>query len=222
MITGVIKSIRNPFGDYYIINITTEEKIQWIPGQYGIFKLEEAIEGDKNQRIFSFASIVEENEIILGTRTGPSISKYKNVFLNLKPGAQIAIKGAMGKFTLRDDNDPIVMIAGGVGITPIRSIFKELEKENSRDVELVFSSMDHYLFFDDLKAVAENDQKILVHAVSDPESTQEKIKEMTDKYRNGALYYISGSPGLIKAIKALLLDENIDEGRIIFDSFTGY
>lgn len=219
---GKIKSISNPFDDYYIIKMTTDESFQWIPGQYGVFKLDREIEGDKNQRIFSFASVVEENEIILGTRTGPKTSKYKEIFLNLESGSQVDIKGPMGKFTLSDDEAPIVMIAGGVGITPIRGLFKALEQSNNRNVDLVYSSMDHYLFLEDLQAVAAKDDKLAVHTVSDPESTQAKIKEMTGHYKNKAHYYISGSPGLIKAIKALLIEEAIEEDRIIFDSFVGY
>lgn len=222
MAIGKIKSITNPFDDYYIIKMTTDENFQWIPGQYGVFKLDCDIEGDKNQRIFSFASVVEENEIILGTRTGPSISKYKEIFLNLDVGSQVNIKGPMGKFTLYDDEAPIVMIAGGVGITPIRGLFKALEHSNNRQVDLVYSSMDHYLFLDDLEAIAAKDDQLVVHTVSDPESTQAKIREMTARYQNKAHYYISGSPGLIKAIKALLIDAAIDEDRIIFDSFVGY
>ncbi|MBN2899697.1 MAG: FAD-dependent oxidoreductase [Clostridia bacterium] len=222
MSAGKIKSITNPFDDYYVIKITKEEDFQWLPGQYGVFKLDMAIEGDKNQRIFSFASIVEEDEIILGTRTGPSISKFKEIFLNLEPGTRVGIKGPMGNFTLRDGDEPIVMIAGGVGITPIRGLFKALEKGNSRNVDLVYSSLDHYLFLDELESVAEKDSKINVHTVTTPESTQSKIRALTASHGNEALYYISGSPGLIKAIKALLFEEGIMEDRIIFDSFVGY
>jgi len=61
MSKGSIKSISNPFNDYYIVKIAVEENFKWDAGQYGIFKLNTTIEGDKNQRIFSFASIMEEN-----------------------------------------------------------------------------------------------------------------------------------------------------------------
>jgi ferredoxin-NADP reductase len=219
---GKIKSIVNPFDDYYIISMTREEDLKWLPGQYGVFKLDRDIEGDRSQRVFSFASIVEEDEIILGTRTGPTTSKFKEIFLNLESGAEIEIKGPMGHFTLRDNDEPIVMIAGGVGITPIRGLFKELEKGNSRRVDLVYSSMDHYLFLEDLESVANEDDKIAVHTVTTPESTQLEIRRLTQEHKNQAMYYISGSPGLIKAIKALLFEEGIEEDRIIFDSFVGY
>jgi len=222
MSKGSIKSISNPFNDYYIVKIAVEENFKWDAGQYGIFKLNTTIEGDKNQRIFSFASIMEENEILVGTRVGPKISKFKEIFLNLEVGDEIEIKGPMGKFMLRDNSEPIVMIAGGVGITPIRGLFKELEKDNLRDVNLVYSSMDNYLFLDDLQAVAKKDSKISVHTVTTPENTQSKIREMTKQYKNNAIYYVSGSPGLIKAIQNILAEEGIEKERIIFDSFMGY
>ena len=222
MVIGKIKTIANPFNDYYVIKITKDENLNWTAGQHGIFKINKNIEDDKNNRIFSFASIVEEGEIILGTRTGPKTSNFKKAFLALEEGTEIEIEGPMGKFTLNDTNESMVMIAGGVGITPIRSIYKELEKGNERNVELVYSSIDNYLFLDELQSVADKDEKVFVHTVTDPASTQAKIRELIEKYENEALYYISGSPGLINAIKGILLEAGIQENRIVFDAFMGY
>jgi len=71
-----------------------------------------------------------------------------------RPGAILAIKAPNGKFRYpAGDDRPIVLLAGGVGITPLMSILRHaVQAEPSRPVTLVYSARDErsLAFRDDL------------------------------------------------------------------------
>ncbi|WP_329958829.1 hypothetical protein [Sporosarcina sp. G11-34] len=50
--------------------------------------------------------------------------------MELKQGMHVKMSGPVGDFYLKDNN-PSLLIAGGIGITPFRSILKQLETEGN-------------------------------------------------------------------------------------------
>lgn len=220
--TLTIESVRNPFGDYYEIKMKAEPGLTWNPGEHGIFKLPgRKIEG-KKWRAFSVASDPGEGVMTIGTRTGKEISSYKKELISLKKGDKVAVTGPFGWFKIQDSVSPIVMVAGGVGITPIRALLKYLEKDVTRPVELVYSSSDHYLFMDEIEAIAASNKQITLYKTSSKEETARRVTELASKYKMHAYYYISGSQPFIGAIKKYITGKGVKGKRIINDPFFGY
>ena len=98
-----------------------------------------------NQREFSiFSPAIRSAEYMnITTTIEPSDSPYKNKLNSLKPGDQATVIGPLGKFTLNGLNDDaeVVLIAGGIGITPFRSIIlTELASGSSRRITLIYSA----------------------------------------------------------------------------------
>lgn len=217
-----VESVRNVYGDYYEIKLIPENNISWQAGEHGIFRLMDRNVKGKSFRAFSLASTSDEKIIILGTRTGKEISSFKSELISMQKGERILINGPFGWFKIQDDISPIVMIAGGVGITPIRALLKRLEEDESRPVELIYSSSEYYLFDDDIHKIISSNSKIALHKTSSRKETEDIIDELAIKYMNSAYYYISGARPFIKGVKNQLINKNIKKNRVINDPFFGY
>ena len=173
-------------------------------------------------RIFSIASIQEEGILLFGTRTGKETSLFKKSLLALKAGAPVSIQGAFGWFRIRDEHSPIVLFAGGVGITPVRALVKELANSKTRPIHIVYSSSDYYLFNDELQAISDNNPTIVLHKVSSREETQQQLSTLAGQYGNQAYYYMSASTAVIDSVAKLLRSKGISGSRLIDDTMKGY
>lgn len=214
--------LENPMDDYYLVYLKPAEGTTWTAGEHAAFRLPHSGIKGRNFRAFSLASVPEEGHILLGTRTGAQASAYKNRLLGLQPGDPVIVHGPFGWFKLRDDTSPIVMFAAGVGITPIRALLLQLSKSMPRPIELVYASEKHYLFENEIDALAASMPHLKIIKTSDIESTQSSIRSGAEKFGNSAFYYISAAPGVILSTKKLLSECGIKRRRRIYDPFFGY
>lgn len=215
-------SIENPHSDYFMIKLQPEAGFTWKAGEHVMMRLpgQPSIKGQ--YRMFSIASITEEEVLLFGIRTGKEVSDFKKVLINLNPGDEVSIQGAFGWFRIRDEQSPIVLFAGGVGITPVRSVVKELAQNQNRPIDIVFSSQDYYLFGDEIQEIADKNSSMNLHKVSSPEETQSRLSELAEKYGDKAYYYMSASPRVIESVSKLLQSKGIAGKRLIDDTMRGY
>lgn len=221
---ATIRNIQNPSADYFTLELDTAPGFTWKPGQHGVVFLpgrDKALKGRKF-RGFSFASIMSEGKLLLGTRTGKSISDYKQILLSLKPGDQVQLRGPMGDFVIKDAVSPVVFFASGVGITPFRALLKSLEHDTKRPIEMVYASSQYYLFGDDIQAIVDQNDQMHLYKTAHVEDTNAKLSELAERYQNNAYYYISGAPSVIKSVTKNLKQKGIKGKRIISDEFLGY
>ena len=107
-------------------------------GQYLVLRLE--TDEGPDLRPLSIASAPRERRVQLATRLGPSA--FKRAVAALEPGAAVKISRPMGKFRL-DTAHPAVIITGGIGIAPIRSMLRDaLEEGYVHPIRLLFSNRD--------------------------------------------------------------------------------
>jgi ferredoxin-NADP reductase len=60
---------------------------------------------------------------------------------DLKPGDTVKIQGPYGVFTLRDGSEPLILVAGGIGVTPFRSMIRQsLHTRPDRSIVLFYSN----------------------------------------------------------------------------------
>ena len=214
-------SAENVSADYYVVKLKLGENTSWRPGEHGIFTLPNSKVTGKKWRAFSVASTMEENVILLGTRTGDSISSFKNELINLKPGDKVKMRGPFGWFVEQDKTSPMVLIAGGVGITPLRALLTSL-KDAKKDIHLIYSSQVYFLFKEELDVLIKGNKAFSVSFVETVEETSKEIVKTTKKYNNKAFYYISGSQGMIKGVTNTIRNNGVKKSRIINDPFIGY
>ena len=220
-INAKIIEISNPSDDYYSIKLTTEDDFTWTAGQFAKFELDDMPENQES-RIFSIASTVDEGYILVGTRSrNEKISEFKKKFLNLEKGSMVKISGPMGNFCIKDETSPIILYASGVGITPVRSILNSIKNKNNRKIEIVYAA-DYYLYEENLLEIVENNDAMNIYFTKTIDETTNKLKELSNLYKNEAYYYTSGAPFVIKAVEDNYLDLEIEKSRLCSDNFIGY
>ncbi len=111
-------------------------------GQYVDLTLIDPPETDSqgNRRAFSIASAPEEETLMIATRMRDTA--FKRVLGAMPIGAAVMIEGPFGNLTLHDDTSrPAVLLAGGIGITPFRSILVRAATEKlTHRIVLLYSN----------------------------------------------------------------------------------
>jgi len=160
-------------------------------------------------------------------------SAYCQRLKSLEKGENISVKGPMGKFCFDYTDTTVAMIAGGIGITPFRSILTSLErnKVDPGKIILLYGNLNRadIAFRDELENLR-IPQYRLVHVLTDPAGidnayqgfiTSEIIaREIPDLAT--ASYMVSGPPVMVEAIKKALHALAVGETRIRTDIFFGY
>ena len=204
------------------------EGFNFTAGQYMLLDL-----GNKLVHPLSLSNCPHEAEYIEFTKrmTG---SPYCDRLESLESGETISVKGPVGKFCFADSSETLVMIAGGIGITPIRSILTNLEKKkgNTGKVILIYGNLNRedIAFRDELENLKLPDYH-LIHVLSDTTGMEKTAyqgfinadiisKEVPKS--NNANYMVSGPPVMVEAIKKALATIDVAEDQIRTDIFLGY
>ncbi|MBU1145790.1 MAG: FAD-dependent oxidoreductase [Firmicutes bacterium] len=205
--------------EYYSFDFSKPEGFEFVEGQFGVFTHVNKVMEGKPFRAFSIASTNEEPFLKIATKITSSPSEFKQRLLNLALGEEVILRAPMGDFKY-DETQKAVFIAGGIGITPIRSIILSMKRLNENRLDtLIYSELEStYPFSSEL----ESTKKLEVFYSADIEPTQKLITDTINIYQNKALYYLSGSPGFVKGITELLKVHGILETKIIYDVFVGY
>ncbi len=186
-------------------------------------------------RTFSIASSpADQPRLLFATRlTG---SAFKRSLLEAPPGTEVDIDGPYGSLTLHKNTArPAVLMAGGIGITPFRSIVKHAaEAHLPHRLTLFYSNRTagSSAFLADLERwQAENPNFSLVASITEPDgqpwSHETGLMDaeflrprLTDV--DGAIYYIAGPPGFVKGMRAALDALGTDPDSIRTEEFAGY
>lgn len=211
-------------------NVTTfifqpPEKITWKAGQYFHYVLHHLPTDDRgSDRWFTIASAPFEEHIQITTRFSEKGSSFKKKLQSLEVGKKIEVTDVVGKFIVEDPAREYVFIAGGIGITPFRSILKQLDHDKQPiNVTLLYANRDQNIVFkDELEEIASRNSNFTIHYVFSPERVDEaKIKELVPDFAN-KIFYVSGPEPMVDAMGELLKTMGIAEENIKQDWFPGY
>ncbi|MDQ0268571.1 FAD-dependent oxidoreductase [Cytobacillus purgationiresistens] len=209
--------------DVYTFLFEKEKDLTWKAGQHGLFSItHKTIK--KSIRPFSVASSPTENivKITMGISDDPS--DFKKAMLELKQGMKVSMSGPVGSFYLKD-NSPSLLIAGGIGITPFRSIVKQIVAEGNgvqKQINLLYiDSKKSYIYKDELDGIASNPSISVTYLYSRNDLHQE-IDKFTTLNKNNGKYFIAGPKPMVDSISAHLKNNNISKRNIKKDAFIGY
>ena len=203
----------------------SNRRLAFAPGQYMEWTLaHKKIDRRGNRRSFTIASSPTEEEVHLGVKFYEPSSSYKKALIAMKPGDKIAASGLVGSFTLPHDMQrKLVFIAGGIGITPFRSMLKyALDKEEARDVTVFYAlnTAQEAAYKDVLRAAQLGGAKI-VPIIAPNLLDAAKIRQQVPDFEE-RLFYLSGPNGMVEAYKKLLSSMDIKAHNIVTDYFSGY
>jgi ferredoxin-NADP reductase len=193
-------------------------------GQYMQWALpHKKIDKRGNRRNFSIASAPEENEIHLGAKFYEPSSSYKQALQKLEPGDNITISQIRGDFTLpANHKTKLVFIAGGIGITPFRSMVQQMiAGKQKRDIHLLYlitnNKEDAYReVFETAKPLGLKPE-YLVNQRLDADLLASKVADYKQR-----TFYVSGPNAMVSSHKSLLLSLGVPRKQIVTDYFSGY
>lgn len=203
------------------------EQASWLAGQYFRYKLEnEAPDDRKITRYFTNAAAPFENKIQITTRFAPEKSStFKLDLQKLEVGAEIQVSGPFGDFTLEDPKGKkICFIAGGIGVTPFRSILLQLDHEQKPiDITLLYANRnDEIIFKDEFDALAAKNSGLKLDYVINPNKIEDaEIQKAVTDFAT-TIFYVSGPEPMVKGIAETLVKLGAIEENIKTDYFPGY
>ena len=208
------------------------------PGQYAEWTLAaHSSDSRGNRRYFTLASSPTEEDVKLGVKFYTHPSTFKFNLAGLKMGSVVLAGSIAGDFTLpRRAKRKLVFIAGGIGVTPFRSIVKYLlDKREHRDIVLFYSN----------KTQGEIAYRDLFDAAQAAGIGFKAVYTLTDKivlstwtgnrgYVNAAMiareapdykdryFFISGPRSMVVAFQKTLHEMGVPRRRIKVDFFPGF
>jgi ferredoxin-NADP reductase len=193
-------------------------------------------DAEGNLRSFSIASAPGEEDLMLATRMRDTA--FKRVLKALPLGTEVKIDGPFGSFTLhRDASRTAVFVAGGIGITPFRSmILDATRKKLSHRLFLFYSNRrpEDAAFLSELQqAKNQNPSFKLIGTFTEIEKSQQPWHgetgfidhRMLAKYLSdlaAPIYYSAGPPAMVTAMREMLVHAGVSEDNIRTEDFAGY
>jgi ferredoxin-NADP reductase len=211
---------------------------QFQPGQSVDLTLIDPPETDAegNRRAFSIASAPYEEELMFATRMRDTA--FKRVLRTLPLGAELHLEGPFGVMTLdKAEPRPAVFLAGGIGITPFRSMIVEAAKQKwQRPLWLFYSNrrQEDAPFLRELRETqTSNPNYKLVATLTEPERSRPTWSgetgyidiAMLRRYLGEltpAIYYTAGPPAMVDAMIVMLGEGGVKTGDIRSEEFSGY
>jgi len=210
------------------LKLPPHEKFEFRAGQYIDFLLP----GGK-RRSFSMANSPVDNETIqLHIRHVPGGKFTSRVFEELNEKDMLRIQGPLGTFITRGIDRPAVLIAGGTGLAPLKSMLEVVREQGcDRPLHLYWGARAKKdLYFDSqlLQWAKELDCLNYTPVLSEPDSSDDwrgktgwvheaVLADFPDL--SGVDVYASGPPPMVSAIQLSFPDQGLEQGRLYFDSF---
>ena len=208
------------------------------PGQYMEWTVGHASPDDRgNRRYFTLASSPTENTMRIGVRFNNPSSSFKRSLLNLTSDTKILAGQLAGDFTLpRNANQKLVFIAGGIGVTPYRSMVKYLLDSNQkRSIVLLYTNKtaSEIVYADVFKSAESALGMKTVYTLTDvtqiPPDWQGRrgridaamIQTEIPDYRE-RMFYLSGPNAFVTAGEKMLRDLGVPGDHIKTDFFPGF
>lgn len=202
---------------------TKPEGFKFRAGQYMLWTLPFSKSDSRgNRRYITIASSPTEDKLMITLRLPEKMSSFKNHLQESEPGSKLLASRLAGSFKLPENKDQkLAFLAGGVGITPFRSIAKYMiDSGEQRDAALLYSvNNPAEIAFRDVFKDAE--KAGLRTFYSDKRLDQALIKKALPDYRERK-FYISGPLPFVSAMEEILTTMGVSNRNIKTDYFPGY
>ncbi len=212
-----------------------DKRFNFLPGQYMEWTLAGVpYDSRGNRRSLTIASSPTEEEIHVGLKYHLPASTYKTTFFNLKPGDAVYASQLAGNFTVdQAAKQKLAFIAGGIGITPFRSMVKYFtDNQLTKDIVLIYviPDVEELAYNKEFLAARQYGLKIIPVVTKTPNTragvvhakfNQELLVRLLPDYSE-RMFYISGPSTMVDATKTYLHNLHVERKMIKTDHFTGY
>ena len=193
-------------------------------------------DAEGNTRTFSIASAPHEATLMVATRMRDTA--FKRVLKTIPLGTAVKVEGPSGDLTLHNNaKRAAVLLAGGIGITPFRSmVFRAASEKLPHRIFLLYSNRrpEDAPFLDELLTLEkENPNYELIATMTEMAKSQRSWQGETGQIDQAMLsrhlkdavspvYYIAGPPEMVSGLHTMLNEAGADDDDIRTEEFSGY
>ena len=214
---AIIKNIINETFDIKSFRLEPEQKLNYAAGQWGYVRLNETL-----KHHFTLSSSPTEEYLQFTTKYRPE-SEYKNYLWNMEVGDGVEINGPFGSFVLDERNKtPRLFIAGGIGITPFRSMVKYInDKKLNLAMTLLYSGKNvaEMAFVNELRIM--NNELRIIETAKEGRTDENKIKKYCPDWKERS-WWLCGPPMFVEAMVEVGQKMGISAENLKSEEFTGY
>ncbi|MDQ1325465.1 MAG: FAD-binding FR-type protein [Campylobacterota bacterium] len=221
-IPAVIKNIEHPSKYVKIFTLFPKEPLSFTPGQFLMVSV-----FPEGEAAFTPCSCIKEDgtfEIAINL-----VGRLTSKLHSMKVGDIIGIRGGYGKgFSIKKavNSSNITIIAGGIGIAPLRFLIQELLKYHDRPhINIIYSAnkASKFLFLEDLRSWQNEKEIDLYLAAVEVDAEWNgyigRSTDMIEKLKNidgSSSFFVCGPPPMFPHIIEKLKQFPVDEKNIFF------
>ncbi|MFH1173704.1 MAG: FAD-binding oxidoreductase [archaeon] len=212
------------------IRLERPKDFSYKPGQFLLVSMQ--VNGEMRRRAYSIASSPTEPDYVDITFKKVAGGMVSPRLYDLSIGDELDAKGPYGLFTLDETHlQNLVLVGGGTGITPLRSIMKFVvdKKLENVNISLIYGARTplDLVYHDEIQAMHANHSKIRIFFTIEQDGGEpwpwhrgmvsvDFIKESVPDYA-GCMYYLCGPPLMIEHLLHELVQQGVDPRNIHVD-----
>ncbi len=204
---------------------TEGHEIAFKAGQYVSLTLPELLFPDTKGPSRFFSAIFtpyKKDSISIAFRNSPS--GFKKTLLALPMGSKVEVECCHGAFILPEETSrPIILIAGGIGITPCLSMIRvAVKQKNSHHITLVYGNHDQEssAYLTELESLAAQNPNFILKTIFGRLDQVELEKNI--EFNPEAEWFVVGPSIMVESVSATLQKNDVPDTRIHTEEFSGY
>lgn len=232
-----VTEVKQETDDVWTIKLTPPEGhslYSYRPGQFHFLTFSRSDDLPVEEHHWTISSSPSEEGFV--TSTIKELGDFTSTIGKTKPGDKALVHGPFGRFSYEfyPEEKDLVFIAGGIGITPLRSMLKYLQdKASTRKVLLLYanSRRDDIVYYDELREIEKGRYPRLkvVHVLQNPPEDwpgetgridDDMLRKYLHKVSSETGYYLCGPPGLISTSQKILKSLGVKDSRIHMEIFS--
>ncbi|MGL5193620.1 MAG: ferredoxin reductase family protein, partial [Chroococcales cyanobacterium] len=162
-----------------------------------------------------------------------ALGDFTKTIKDVKPGTKAFLDGPYGTFTIDKywDAAGFVLVAGGIGITPMMSMLvTACERKDDRPFLLIYGSKtcDDITFREELEALKDQLDLTIVHVLREPPEDwegetgyvdQELLEKYMPNHAGSRQYFICASPKMMDQVEAAFYELNVPVTHVHMEHF---
>lgn len=208
----------------FAFSFTPDKPLSWKAGQHGLFEIT-LPSGKTSRKPFSISSAPSEGIVTITTRASKEhAGPFKQALLAMKKGTAIKMRGPIGRLYIKHPHKSYGLLATGIGITPFRSVLKQLDADNlETKVTLVYvGNKENHFYRAELTDIKNKYQNVQIHYIYKPDRiTGHTIEEIFAGELTETIFLLSGSAQMIKSYRRTLQGLGVPRSHIKKDTFLG-
>ncbi|MFC3608607.1 anthranilate 1,2-dioxygenase electron transfer component AntC [Stutzerimonas tarimensis] len=229
-LTGVVTAVRqvSPSTAILELDASGNQPLDFLPGQYARLQ----VPGTATSRAYSFANQPNgDNRLEFLIRLLPDGAMSNYIRERCRPGDQIALEAPLGAFYLRQADRPLVMVAGGTGLSAFLGMLDQLTERGCEQPIRLYYGVRHSTDLCALERIAGYGERLadfrFVPVVSGPDEHWDGRRGyVTEHFDLAALsetpfdLYVCGPPPMVESTRNWLSEKVSSAGQLYYEKFT--